>query len=512
MSIPLLRIPLYKNSKSVDVIVVNFIYQFMKQFNIINPKLILTILGLGIGLVVALGVIGTNAQIGLSPFIATEVTPKVGGTGGSPTGLKACPEGQLAIGFEGKELVNPGDVEDGLLTDYRTLCGTFDVDYSTGSIKTTNVPFSAGADILVSGSTKITRSASFKSAICPSDSVLTGFEGVSKFSAGRNVDLIDGLRPRCSKLTVDTATKNLKFGLPVTLTDGWVPSAPTAGQTPVVADCASNYVIRGFLGNIGEMFDLFQLACAKLNQASVEFSIIAPNYADYSVITTDLNGNPIDIKHKTPQLLVPGKYKFTLKNNVTGKIYSDFKCTGATPAAVTPALDLTLVNGDSVMCTAIGAPFPPIITTVDGSVITDGKESSIANPKPVIEGTAAKSTDLTIKDNAGMTVCVTKSDVDGKFKCTSDISFAAGSYKLSVQDTVNQLDGNIPLIKLTAPAVMPTEKPAQALSASSAAASVKAIVIATPRTGGQTYSTLILFAMVSISIIGIFLLRSNAKK
>jgi hypothetical protein len=488
----------------------------MKQFNIINPKLILTILGLGIGLVVALGVIGTNAQIGLSPFVATEVTPKVGGTGGNPTGLKACPEGQMAIGFEGKELINPGDVEDGLLTDYRTLCGTFDIDYSTGSIKTTNVPFAAGADILVSGSTKVPRSPSFKAATCPSDSVLTGFEGVSKFSAGRSVDLIDGLRPRCSKLTVDPVTKNLKFGLPTTLTDGWVPSAPTAGQTPIVADCASNNVIRGFLGNIGEMFDLFQLSCAKLVQASVEFSIIAPNYADYSVITTDLSGNPIDIKHKTPQLLIPGNYKFTLKNNVTGKTYSDFKCTGTTPTAVSPALDLTLINGDSVMCTAMGAPFPPIITTVDGSIISDGKESLIANAKPVIEGTAAKSTDLTIKDNAGMVVCITKSDADGKFKCTSDISFVAGSYKLSVQDTINKLDGNNPLLKLTAPAVIPnavpTVTPVKAVSSSSASASVSAVAIATPRTGGQTYSTIILFAMVAISIVGLFLFRSNLKK
>lgn len=499
----------------------------MKQFKIINPKLIFSILGLGIGLVIALGVIGTNAQIILSApntDPTKEVTPAVGGSGGNPTGLKACPKGQLALGFEGKEVTDPASEVKGLLTDYRTLCGTFEVDYTTGTIKTTNVPFLPGNDIRVGGNLLVTKSTDFKSILCPIDSVLSGFVGNALLTTKYPVKLIDALRPRCSKITIDATTKLLIVGVAFDQGTEFVPSPPapaSINSEQKVADCESGYVVRGFQGFTGEMFDSFQLSCAKLVQASVEFSIVAPNYADYSVLTTDLDGNPVDIKHKTPQLLVPGNYKFTLKNNVTGKIYSDFKCTGTTPTSTTPSLNVTLANGDSVMCTAIGAPYPPIISTIDTKAIADGVESTIVDTTPLIEGKAAKNADLEIKDAAGKVICLTKSDADGVFKCTPATAFTAGSYKLSVNDTTNQLSGNIAMIKFedvtTKPVVTPVvDIPAKVTTTAASSSATKststAATTVTPRTGGQSFTPIILIGMVGISIIGLYLLKPNLKK
>jgi hypothetical protein len=280
-------------------------------------------------------------------------TPSVGGNGGSETGLQSCPIGTVAIGMEGKDVTQADAIREGFgyISDYATRCGTYSIDPSA-KIVTTSYDSTTPA---VSGFIVASRTPLPKYVDCPNGSVLGGYTGFQKFNASHNTILVNALKPRCSSLSIDPVTNLLVVGPKTDSALDYVVTAPAAGSDPIAkADCDADSVVTGFEGRVGELFDLFKLACGNINQASLSVSIIELNYSQYQIIATDSTGDKTIFSHKEPTILTPETYTLQLENKLTGEIKGIFEC--KTEIVLNPSSNQTpyqikLTNNSTNYCT-----------------------------------------------------------------------------------------------------------------------------------------------------------------
>jgi hypothetical protein len=304
-------------------------------------------------------------------------TPSVGGNGGSETGLQSCPIGTVAIGMEGKDVTQADAIREGFgyISDYSTRCGTYTIDPSTKTVTTTYDSTTPA----VSGFIIASRTPLPKSVDCPNGSVLGGYTGFQKFNASHNTTLVNALKPRCSTLTIDPVTNLLVVGPKTDSGLDYVVTAPAAGSDPIAkADCDANSVVTGFQGRVGELFDLFKLACGNINQTSLSISIIELDYSQYQIIATDSTGAKTIFSHKEPTILTPDTYTLQLENKLTGEIAGKFDC--KTEIVVNPNSNLSpyqvkLTNNSTNYC------------TVNPNVVLprDNKPAPVIDKKPISE-------------------------------------------------------------------------------------------------------------------------------
>jgi hypothetical protein len=330
-----------------------------------------------------------NAKANIT-FTPSGFTPSVGGPGGTETGLQDCAVGTIAIGMEGKDVTEVGAIREGFgyLSDYATRCGTINIDYSSNTVTTNYDSTTAN----VAGLILASRTPLPKQVDCPNGSVLGGYSGYQKFNASHNTILVNSLKPRCSTLTIDPITKALIIGPKTDAGLDYVVNVPALGSQPIAkADCDGNTVVTGFEGRVGELFDLFKLACGTINITTLTVSIAGVDYADYKINITDSSGALIsEALHKVTTILEPGKYNLSLENTKTGAITNRFVCTDTKVLVISPYY-VELPNNTSNFCTVdttdlivpntppinpvlqdkvpIAAPAPVKLTTVTPSVI-----------------------------------------------------------------------------------------------------------------------------------------------
>jgi hypothetical protein len=311
-------------------------------------KILLILMVLSTLILGSIILINSKANFTISP---SGFTPTVGGPGGSETGLQSCPLGTIAIGMEGKAVTQTDAVREGFgyLSDYATRCGTYTIDPITKEISTNYDSTTAS----VSGFIVASRTPIPKALDCPNGSVLGGYTGFQKFNASHNTTLVIALKPRCSALTIDLATNLIVIAEKTDYGPDYVVDAPPAGSDPIAkADCDSNSVVTGFEGRVGELFDLFKLACGTINQASLIVSIAGLNYTDYKVIATDgVTSEKYDLTHKNAAIIPPSdNYTLILENTKTGETYQNFVCDKALVQVLAP-YTIKVDNNQSIFCT-----------------------------------------------------------------------------------------------------------------------------------------------------------------
>jgi hypothetical protein len=280
-------------------------------------------------------------------------TPSVGGNGGFETGLQSCPIGTVAIGMEGKDVTQADAIREGFgyISDYATRCGTYSIDPSTKTVTTTYDSTTPA----VSGFIVASRTPLPKFVDCPNGSVLGGYTGFQKFNTSHNTTLVNALKPRCSSLTIDPATNLLVVGPKTDSGLDYVVTAPAAGSDPIAkADCDADSIVTGFEGRVGELFDLFKLACGNINQSSLSVSVIELDYLQYQIIATDSTGAKTVFAHKEATILNPDTYTLQLENKLTGEIAGIFEC--KTDIVVNPnsnpaTYQIKLANNTTNFCT-----------------------------------------------------------------------------------------------------------------------------------------------------------------
>jgi hypothetical protein len=289
-----------------------------------------------------------NAKANIT-FTPSGYTPSVGGPGGTETGLQDCPIGTIAIGMEGKDVTEVAAIREGFgyLSDYATRCGTITIEYSSNTVTTTYDSTTAN----VAGFILASRTPLPKQVDCPNGSVLGGYSGFQKFNASHNTILVNSLKPRCSTLTIDPVTKLLIVGPKTDTGLDYVVNVPAAGSEPIAkADCEGNSVVTGFEGRVGELFDLFKLACGQINITTLTVSIAGTDYADYKINVIDSSGALIqEGLHKVTTILEPGKYTLSLENTKTGAITNRFVCTDTKVLSTSPYY-VELPNNTSNFC------------------------------------------------------------------------------------------------------------------------------------------------------------------
>ena len=345
-------------------------------------------------------------------FTPTGFTNSVGGTGGTETGLQDCPIGTIAIGMEGRVVTDVNAVREGYnyLSDYATRCGTITIDYSDNSVETIYNSTTAS----VSGTIVASRSPLPKIVDCPSTSALGGFSGFQKLNASQNTILVNSLKLRCSVLTTDPVTKLIVAGPKTDGSTEYIVNEPEVGATPIAnADCPDNSVVTGFQGRVGELFDLFKLACGTIDQASLTVSVIGPDYANYVVDIVDANSpNFFDTTHKETILLAPSKYYLVLKNTVTNEIFENFICDKILKEDL-KKYEIMLAKNTSNFCTIDVTkvivpvdpikpdlpPNPPTLPSIPPVPVVDKiiPLSPTVTPVPVINTVAVPSVQVTVR-------------------------------------------------------------------------------------------------------------------
>jgi hypothetical protein len=432
----------------------------------------------------------SNANFGFKP---TGVTQIIGGSGGSPVGPITCPNGLVAIGMEGKEIENPSASAEsfGYLSDYITRCGEFIVD-STNNISTKYVSSSSNTTVNI----KETRGPS-KSIDCPSGSVLVGFSGYERNNNTFSKLLVDSIRPRCSKMVYDSAKNKIVLESAKDVSVELIPSTPPANSTATAVnnrDCPSNEVIYGFQGRVGELFDQFSLACASIDQSTLQVSIGGPNYANYQVLIVDSKGNTIIGAHKQPIVLPVGEYTLSIKNTVTSKVYSNFDCPTIKPVTANPYKIMT-VNDQYIGCTIEPSEEFLKILTINESLVNTTATLEIMSKKPTIGGTSAINASITVTDKSGKKICDTKSDDKGFWVCVSDIDFDVNQVIELIATENGELKSNIAKVTIK------TNEPVKTVEkVNHDHQKMKEMML--PRTGGENiYYFTFAFGLVILSII-----------
>jgi hypothetical protein len=334
-----------------------------------------------------LSILVLTPLISFSSFAAIQFSPSgstqfVGNLeGGAPVPPSLCPAGMLAVGMEGSEVNDQNKpTELGYMSTYATRCGEPKIDPATsvvGLAYTVSTPLTNTAQSTSSGP--------IKSLDCPTNMAMVGYSGFQrandKYKMADGITpkkLVDALRPRCAKISFD---KTLNKLVTSTATDAdatlsVIPSPAGAGAEAIAnADCAANTVVNGFVGRVGNLFDKFELACAKIDATAITIDINNANPSDYQVV---LNTEPktMDIigLNKSPIIAQPGMYSMALVRKSDGKRFENFDCKSVT--AATPYM-IKLEMDKPLSCTV--KPDPNSGTTV----ATASSAATVANGTPI---------------------------------------------------------------------------------------------------------------------------------
>jgi hypothetical protein len=293
----------------------------------------------------ALTIVSTStfAAFNLVPTGSTQFVGNA--TGGAEIPAVNCPVGTVAIGMEGTEVVAPGPESAlGFMNSYATRCGTLTIDPNTAAVK---IAYSVTTPTTKSG---ITNSGPVKSIDCPANSVVAGYSGFQRVLG--TTSLVDALRPRCTTISLDKTANKLVTSAFIDADTALtvIPSPAGATATKIEnADCTAGSFVNGFSGRVGELFDKFQLGCAKIEQAVLLVDITDGNPSDYKiVVNTEPKTTEIIGGNKVPMILAPGNYNVSVVNKNDGKVYTNFDCKGITSA--TPYMIKLVADQPSPAC------------------------------------------------------------------------------------------------------------------------------------------------------------------
>ena len=446
----------------------------MNIFKLIKTKIKNLAVGLSLFLV-AFAIAGVTNISSLAQsyvsvgYVDAGMTALIGGMGGSPTGLYSCPAGQFVTGVKVREVLTSGvPPMNGSFSSYASRCSTIQPNFTTNSIATTYV---GDSTVAVGGeeSSATSTFGPYATSDCPSGQVIAGFDAYlmpNPFLPGAT--LLNAMKIRCSPLIIDPVTKLLSIGAPAD--QGAVLTTDTSTTFLDNNDCPAGSMATGFDGRTGAVFDQFRFRCQTFAQAPIILKAVDGNGVALPLAVMNLTqgANSYDMNHNEVSVLAPNTYTLSSVTTPAGYTFDSIDCGAGSVTSV------TLVNGASSTCTfkyTINAPAAPAITDTDGKPASATTPVDTFDTTPEIKGTGVAGMEITVKNAAGATLCVTTVAAAGTWACSPTTALPLGTVDVTAtqKDMVTGVSSPVSnLAKLNiklpaAPAITDTDgKPASA--------------------------------------------------